>query len=172
MTAEADMNRQHFEFEKSIHLNVTNETLKPHKVLVKYAVRNAKAEILRQEEQWVQVPALSSVWLDKVELPKIDYFNEYVSYEAWENEQIISQGTVIFSYPKYFHYLDPKLTVNVDGNEIVVKAEAYAKSVEIQNENDDLILEDNYFDMNAGERRVKILNGTPEGLKVRSVYDI
>ena len=172
MTAEADMNRQHFEFEKSIHLNVTNETLNPHKVLVKYAVRNAKAEILHQEEQWVQVPALSSIWLDKVELPEIDYFNEYVSYEAWENEQIISQGTVIFSYPKYFRYLDPKLTVNVDGDEIIVKAEAYAKSVEIQNENDDLILEDNYFDMNAGERRVKILNGTPEGLKVRSVYDI
>ena len=154
------MNRQHFDFEKSIHLNVTNETLEPHKVLV---MRNAKAEVLRQEEQWVKVPALSSVWLDKVELPEIDYFNEYVSYEAWENEQIISQGTVIFSYPKYFHFQDPKLTVSVDGDEIVVRAKAYAKSVEIQNENDDLILEDN---------RVKILNGTPNGLKVRSVYDI
>ena len=62
--------------------------------------------------------------------------------------------------------------MNVDGDEIVVKAEAYAKSVEIQNENDDLILEDNYFDMNAGEYKVKILSGTPNGLKVRSVYDI
>lgn len=35
-----------------------------------------------------------------------------------------------------------------------------------------LILEDNYFDMNAGEYRVKILDGKPDGLKVRSVYDI
>lgn len=86
--------------------------------------------------------------------------------------QIISQGTVIFSYPKYFHYLNPGLAVRVDGDEIVVKAEAYAKSVEIRNENDDLILEDNYFDMNAGEYRVKILDGKPDGLKVRSVYDI
>ena len=110
--------------------------------------------------------------MDKVELPEIDSFNEYVSYEAWENEKIISQGTVIFSYPKYFHYQDPKLSVRVEGDEIIVSAEAYAKSVEIQNENDDLILEDNYFDMNAGERRVKILDGKPENLKVRSVYDI
>ncbi len=172
MTVGADMNRQHFEFEKSIHLNVTNETLKPRKVLVKYAVRNAKAEVLRQEEQWVEVPALSSVWMDKVELPEIDCFNEYVSYEAWENEQIISQGTVIFSYPKYFRYQDPKLTVRTEGDEIIVSAQAYAKSVEIMNKNDDLILEDNYFDMNAGERRVKILSGIPDGLKVRSVYDI
>lgn len=172
MTVGADMNRQHFEFEKSIHLNVTNETLKSHRILVKYAVRNAKAEILRQEEQWLEVPELSSVWMDKVELPEIDCFNEYVSYEAWENEQIISQGTVIFSYPKYFHYQDPKLTVRTEGDEIIVSAQAYAKSVEIMNKNDDLILEDNYFDMNAGERRVKILSGIPDGLKVRSVYDI
>ena len=172
MTVGADMNRQHFEFEKSIHLNVTNETLKPRKVLVKYAVRNAKAEVLCQEEQWVEVPALSSVWMDKVELPEIDCFNEYVSYVAWENEQIISQGTVIFSYPKYFRYQDPKLTVRTEGDEIIVSAQAYAKSVEITNKNDDLILEDNYFDMNAGERRVKILSGIPDGLKVRSVYDI
>ena len=35
MTVEADMNRQHFEFEKSIRLNVTNETLEAHRVLVK-----------------------------------------------------------------------------------------------------------------------------------------
>ena len=107
-----------------------------------------------------------------MELPEIDCFNEYVSYEAWENDQIISQGTVIFSYPKYFHYLDPKLTVRVEGDEIVVTADAYATSVEIRNETEDLVLEDNYFDMNAGERRVKILDGKPEGLQVRSVYDI
>ena len=62
--------------------------------------------------------------------------------------------------------------MRVEGDEIIVSAEAYAQSVEIQNENDDLILEDNYFDMNAGERRVKILDGKPENLKVRSVYDI
>ena len=102
----------------------------------------------------------------------IDCFNEYVSYEAWEDDQVISQGTVIFSYPKYFHYLDPKLTVRTEGDEIIVSASAYAKSVEILNDTEDLILEDNYFDMNAGERRIKILQGKPEGLRVRSVYDI
>lgn len=172
MTAGANMNRQHFEFEKSIRLNVTNETLTDRKIQVKYAVRNAKAEILNEAETWVEVPALSSVWLDKKELPDIDCFNEYVSYEALENGEVISQGTVIFSYPKYFHYCDPKLTVRVEGDELVVAAQAYAKSVEILNENEDLVLEDNYFDMNAGERRVKILDGKAENLRIRSVYDI
>ena len=54
----------------------------------------------------------------------------------------------------------------------MISANAYAKSVEIQNENEDMILSDNYFDMDAGEKRVRILSGEPEGLKVRSVYDI
>ena len=79
---------------------------------------------------------------------------------------------MIFSVPKYFRYEDPQLACRVEGDEIVVTAKAYAKSVEIQNENEDLLLSDNYFDMNAGETRVKILSGKPENLRLRSVYDI
>ena len=81
-------------------------------------------------------------------------------------------GTVIFSLPKYFHYADPQLSCRVEGDEIVVTAQAYAKSVEVQNENEDLLLSDNYFDMNAGETRVKVLSGSTENLRLRSVYDI
>ena len=92
---------RHFQFEKSIHLNVTNETLKDRKILVKWAVRNASAQILREEQEEISVPALESCWLPKVELPELDVFTQYVSYEAWENGNRISAGTVIFSYPKY-----------------------------------------------------------------------
>ncbi len=35
-----------------------------------------------------------------------------------------------------------------------------------------LILSDNYFDMNKGEVVVSVLEGNTKGLKVRSVYDI
>jgi len=49
---------------------------------------------------------------------------------------------------------------------------AYAKSVEILNENEDLVLTDNYFDMEAGEKRVSIMNGSLKGLRLRSVFDI
>lgn len=44
--------------------------------------------------------------------------------------------------------------------------------VHIRNDNDDLILSDNFFDLNGGEKRVKILKGKADGLQVRSVYDI
>ncbi|WP_251389936.1 beta-mannosidase [Mediterraneibacter agrestimuris] len=174
MTQEADMNREHFVFEKSIRLNVANETMEEKKVVISWAVRNSKAEIIRDGgRQTITVPALTSVWLDKVLLPGIDIFSEYVSYEMECDGEFVSDGTVIFSYPKYFRYEDPQLSCRVEGDEIVVSANAYAKSVEILNENEDIVLSDNYFDMNAGEKRVKIMSGKPgEALKLRSVYDI
>ena len=58
-------------------------------------------------------------------------------------------GTVIFSYPKYFRYEDPRLSCTVEDNRITVKAETYAKSVEILNDQEDLVLSDNYFDLNG-----------------------
>ena len=70
------------------------------------------------------------------------------------------------------HLTTKALSCRVEGDEIVVTAQAYAKSVEVQNENEDLLLSDNYFDMNAGETRVKVLSGSTENLRLRSVYDI
>ncbi len=173
MTQEADMNREHFVFEKSIRLNVANETREKQSVQVSWAVRNTKAEILHDGgTQELEIPALSSVWLDKVLLPDIDIFSEYVSYEMRQDGKAISGGTVIFSYPKYFKYEDPRLSCRVEEDEIIVSAGAYAKSVEIQNEKEDFILSDNYFDLNGNEKRVKILSGEAKGIRLKSVYDI
>ena len=73
---------------------------------------------------------------------------------------------------RVFDFVDPELEVYLDGDEIVVKASAYAKSVEVYSPDSDFILSDNFFDMNAGEKRVKILEGTVGEIRVRSVYDI
>lgn len=172
MSAGKDMNHQYFEFEKSIRLNVANETRQDEKVTVRWALRNPKAEILQSGEQELTVPALTSVWMDKVEFPDVDMFSEYISYELLKDGEVISGGTVNFSYPKYFKYENPNLTYEVNGDEITVKADVYAKSVEILNENEDLILSDNYFDMNGGTKTVKVLSGDVTKLRLRSVYDI
>ena len=172
MTSGKELNRQHFDFEKSIHLNVANETMREQKVVVKWALRNAKAEILSAGEKALTVPPLSAVWLDKTEYPDADIYGEYVSYELLQEGEVISEGSVNFSYPKYFRYEDPKLECKVEGDSIIVTAAAYAKSVEILNENEDLILSDNYFDMNAGTKRIKVLSGKTDNLRLRSVYNI
>lgn len=161
-----------FEFNKSIRLNVTNETLKDEKVLVVWQLRNAGAEVLREEKALIDVPALSAAWLDRVELPNVDIYNEYVSYAAYIDGEKISEGTVIFSYPKYFRYENPMLSYAVEGNKITVSSKAYAKSVEILNDNEDLILTDNYFDLNGDSKTVEVLSGNVDNIRLKSVYDI
>ena len=172
LSQEPNINAEPYDMEKSIRLSVANETREDRAFVVKWALRDRLGAIQREETISLKVPALTSVWLDKVELPDVNIYEDYVSYDLFENGQRLSGGTVIFSVPKYFHYADPQLSCRVEGDEIVVSAKAYAKSVEIQNENEDLLLSDNYFDMNAGEVRVKVLSGSTENLRLRSVYDI
>jgi beta-mannosidase len=167
-----NINVQPDSFEKSIHLSVVNETQAAKKCTVKWMLRDNTAKILRMEEARIDVEPLSSSWLEKVELPDIRVENQYVSFHLYDMNELISEGAVIFSLPKWFEYLDPKLRCSVKGDTITVAASAYAKSVEILNKNEDMILSDNYFDMNAGEKTVKIISGKPEGLRLRSVFDI
>ncbi len=172
LTQDANPNAQPYEVKKGIHLNVSNETMKEQKVLVRWSLRDAKARALDEHSCELAVPSLSAVWLDKVDYPDADLYGNYVSYQLEQDGKVLSSGSVIFTVPKYFHYEDPQLSVRVEGDEIVVAAAAYARSVEIHNSDDTLILEDNYFDIDAGERRVKIVKGEATGLKVRSVFDI
>ena len=79
---------------------------------------------------------------------------------------------MLFTAPKHFNFKNPELTAEVVGDEIVIRAKAYAKSVEIYSDDCDYILSDNFFDMNAGEVRVKVLEGEAKNIKLRSVYDI
>lgn len=157
---------------KSIRLNVANETREDRMVEVRWTLRRSDSSVKRGGCQTLLVPALSAVWLDREELDDADLYDDYVSYSCHCGDQVLSQGSVIFCPHKQFHYRDPRLSVRVEGNEVVVAAHAYAKAVEIRNENEDLLLEDNYFDMDAGETRVKILRGQADHLTVRSVYSI
>ena len=118
------------------------------------------------------VPALSSVWIGKNEFPEADIHEEYVSYELLEKGETVSYGSVLFCAPKHFHFRNPQLTVKTEGEYLIVTSDAYARSVEIKNEEDRLLLEDNYFDMQPGTRKIRVLSGNTEGLKIRSVYDI
>lgn len=167
-----EITRVPFEFPKSIRLCVANESMFDEDITVKWQLRDAFAKILREEEENINVPALTSVWLKKVDLPEVDIYKEYVSYQAYRDDELLSEGTVIFSYPKYFRYENPDLTAKVEGNKITVSSSSYAKSVEILNDNEDLILTDNYFDLNADSKTVEVLSGNIDTIRLRSVYDI
>ena len=151
---------------------------------MRWQLRKPDGSVLKEEKKNIKVTAQSAFWLDKVDFGDAALYENYVSYQLYDrtesekgekdagSQNAISEGTVLFCPPKHFKFMNPELTVRCEGDEIIVTAKHYAKSVEIRNENDDLILSDNFFDLNGGEKRVKILKGEPIGLRVRSVYDI
>ncbi len=158
--------------EKSAHLNVSNETLKPFKGTARWSLRRPDSSIIEEGSFPVDCPAMSAVWLPKQDFSGHGTYDCYYSYELTDEAgNLMGQGSVLFCAPKHFRFADPKLTVRAEGGEIVVTAQGYARSVEIQ-AGADTLLADNYFDMDGGERRVKVLRGEVQNLRVRSVYDI
>lgn len=172
LTQSMNVNAEPFEVQKSIRLNVVNESRKQREVVVRWSLQSVTGEIKRQEEQKLCVEPLQAVWLDKVELPEAELYWDYVRYQLFEKDGVVSEGSVLFCQPKHFQFEDPKLSVTAKQDEIIVTADGYAKSVEIRNEADDLILSDNFFDLCGGSRRVRVLSGNTEHLSVRSVYNI
>lgn len=172
LTQDWEINQPEKHLRKSVRFNVSNETREAREAEVRWQLRSAGGEILREDKLFISAAPLSAAWTEAVDCPDADERRNYVSFQLYENGEWISSGSVIFTVPKFFCWEDPGLTVHVQGRELVVRADAYAKSVEVRNRSDNLILEDNFFDMDPGERRIRILAGEPERLEIRSVYDI
>ena len=173
LTQDPNVNAEPYEVRKTTRFNISNETMQDLHAEVFWSLRDAGGTLKRSGSMRLSVPALSAAFTDTVDFGDAALYDDYVSYYAVsEDGTPFGFGTVIFSIPKHFRYRDPKLSLHADGDEIIVRSGAYAKSVEIQNADETLLLSDNYFDMDPGEKRVKILSGSTEGLTVRSVYDI
>lgn len=173
LTQDPNLNCRPYELEKSIRLHVANETMEEKCVTVRWSLRDSASNVIGEEkEAQITVPALSGVWFEKEYYQDADLREHHVYYECLMDGEVISSGSVLFSMPKFYDYQDPQLTVRREGNELIVTAKAYAASVELLNEEEDWVLSDNYFDMEAGERRVQILCGDAKEIRVRSVYNI
>lgn len=158
--------------EKSFRLNVCNETLRDVTGEVVWALRTPDGEIVRQNQQTLTIPAMSAKWLDKVDCADASLTGHYVSFAFVVDDVAVSEGTCIFCAPKHFEFVDPRLTVETRGDTLVVTSHAYAKQVWLESEDADLLLDDNAFDMNPGTKVVRVVGGTAEKVRVRSVWDL
>ena len=158
--------------EKSFRLNVCNETLRDVTGEVVWALRMPDGAIVRQNQQTLTIPAMSAKWLDKMDCADASLTGHYVSFAFVVDDVALSEGTCIFCAPKHFEFVDPRLTVETRGDTLVVTSHAYAKQVWLESEDADLLLDDNAFDMNPGTKVVRVVGGTAEKVRVRSVWDL
>lgn len=172
LTQNTNVNAEAYAVQKSVQLSVANETMEEITGVVKWELRDPDAQVIEEGSCSVGVPALESRWLEKMDFAHAALHENYISYSFIQEGNIVSGGTVLFCAPKHFKFRNPDLTYRIEADSIIVKASGYAKSVEIDCTDTDIKLSDNYFDMNAGEKAVKILEGKPGNITLKSVYDI
>lgn len=153
-------------------LNITNETWNEITGTVVWSLRNSRSEILLEGSTELTIPAFSSKWMELQDFSSTSYLDNHYTYGFIIDGKQVSGGSVLFTAPKHYHFKDPKLSFHVEGRQITISAENYAKNVEIDCPDTDIVLSDNYFDMEAGSVTIEILEGIPKSLTLRSVYDI
>ena len=160
--------------EYSAALHVANETGETVKGTVRWQLRRPDSSVIRENEKDIEITPYSGTWLDReIYNGLADEREMHLYYEFVQDGKIVSSGSAMFVAPKHYRFADPKLSVRVEGETVIVTSEGYAKGVCIESEDGNLRLSDNFFDMEKGERVLTIVGKKPEGeLRVRSVYDI
>lgn len=158
--------------EKSARLHVANESMQPVSGIAAWELRRPDSTVLERGEQAVTVPALDGVWLEKLDFGDYDEREVHLCYRFCRENEVVSEGSCLFTPPKHYYFKNPRLTLERSGNTLLVRAQAYAMHVEIMGTDGDCRLSDNYFDMEAGERSVDILEGDAQSFICRSVFDI
>ena len=172
LSQNTNVNAEPFGLKKSAHLNVSNETMQEFRGKAKWSLRRPDASVIEEGSFDVTVPALSAVWLPEQDFSNYGTYDTYYSYQLLDEAgNGVGEGSVLFCAPKHFRFADPELNAFVKDDDIIVTAKGYARSVEIQ-AGADVVLSDNYFDMDGGVKAVKILRGSVDSVSVRSVWDI
>ena len=153
-------------------LCVANETKQDFTGTVSWSLRNAGSRVICRGEEEVCTKAFSSHWLAEMDFSDTDYLENHLTFALTGADGVVSEGSVLFTAPKHYHFRDPELKVTRQGDLLTVEAKNYARSVELYSENADVVLSDNFFDMEAGTKTVCIVRGEAQDWKARSVYDI
>lgn len=153
-------------------LCVANETKQDFTGTVSWSLRDAGSRVICRGEEEVCTKAFSSHWLAEMDFSDTDYLENHLTFALTGADGVVSEGSVLFTAPKHYHFRDPELKVTRQGALLTVEAKNYARSVELYSENADAVLSDNFFDMEAGTKTVRIVRGEAQDWKARSVYDI
>lgn len=170
-------------------LHITNETMDRLEATVVWKLRTNKGEVLQEGTLDVNAQPLSTVIVESLSFEEVinkqNIRNTYLEASLYANEEK-SSSTVLFTQPKHFDFLNPHLQVQVEDAQshfmLTVKAEAFAKYIELDLAEADCKFSDNYFDLSPGtEKLIRVKKGSlsteldlqefQDQLKIRSLYD-
>lgn len=170
----------------NVTVNISNETLKEQKGKVITEVKDTNFKVYYSNTTEFSLKKLSSSDIITEDLESFikgyeeERFVTAIYYD--ENGNKVSSQTLLLTKPKYFGFKKPDIKVtaeNKDGCVVFsVTSDTFAKGVEIDFENTDLILSDNYFDI-ADDSPVIITAETNKDaselikeITIKSIYDL
>ncbi len=172
----------------SVGFSVSNERRLAFIGELEYKIIDNKNRVIFKEIADCQVAKNSSKKLFTRDLSEYieGHENEYfLEFYIKEGLSIASKGTMLFTKPKSFNFLDPHIKADISGRDrrysITLTADAYAKGVELSFIGQDALFFENYFDLTqnspykvsftliSGEDSTYALQ---RALRVRSLYDV
>lgn len=148
----------------------SGELLEAKEVTVFAELIDQKEGVLLKQTKECVLPALSSVEAIRLVLPAGDLFADrerYIHYGILVDGVVADEGNRLLTAPKHFAFRDPALTACLRENdgkvEIAVSAAAFARRVALEFGELDVLLSDNYFDLQPGETKTVQIVEVREG---------
>ena len=166
-----------------VFINISNETMKKAAGVIRYGIYDNEFNELMSGECSYDVQMLCAKDVVKVDVSAFEARKDVFFKAVMEADNgVTSVQTVLFTKPKHYRWKDPHISVDVkkagDTAEFYLRADCYARGVEIDFSEVDLILSDNYFDITCMEpvcvtaNTELDVNTLLEQIRIRSTFDI
>ncbi len=165
-------------------VNLANETMNSFNGHIEIGICTNEFNVLYKADEDISVDRLTSKDIIECDEGIIsDPYSNYFYADLYdENGVFIMRQTEIVVKPKHYNWHKPNISVaaeNTDnGVKLSFKSDVFAKNVEVDFENADIVLSDNYFDI-ASENEVVVTAATKltaeeivKTMKLCSVYNI
>ena len=135
---------------------VSNERRQGFDGFIYYRILDSQNNLVYHGSDDVSVPEMSVVAFEGRDFSDVILGHEneyYLEYGLREGAVAVTKDTLLFVKPKKFAFVDPAITAQISGigrsHTMTLKADAFAKDVEIYFEGMDVILSENYFDITS-----------------------
>lgn len=156
--------------------HVANETSEVVRGRISWTLADPSSRILASGSEDVTAMPFDGAWVPPMDvadcIPDFDPCTVHLTCVFKDGDEEKGRADTLFCAPKHYKLADPKLSLRTEGDEVIVTAAAYARGVCIMDGGHPAVLSDNFFNMEAGERRVKLEEAPTGALSVISVYDI
>ncbi len=139
-----------------LEISCVSDSLRTHQAELNLKILNFRSELIWQKKINVELTysKVTGVSVKKEDLPTFDTTACYLKSELISDGKILARHFYFFVKPK--HLALPKTSVNIamkDSKTIEISSDFFAKDVYIYDETDELNLENNYFNLEAGEKK-------------------